>query len=90
MFGLRRGWVVQRINPMLRGWVTYFAVGQSSRCFSFIRNWVEGKLRRHWLRNRKRRGFGWYRWRWLQVSRMVGVFLDYRVRPYRPAVAPAR
>ena len=83
-------WVVQRINPMLRGWVTYFAVGQSSRCFSFISNWVEGKLRRHWLRNRKRRGFGWYRWRWLQVSRMVGVFLDYRVRPYRPAVAPAR
>ena len=82
--------VVQRINPILRGWVTYFAVGQSSRCFSFIRNWVEITLRRHWLRNRKRRGFGWTRWRWLRVSRMVGVFLDYRVRPYRPAVASAR
>ena len=83
-------WVVRRINPILRGWVTYFAVGQSSRCFSYISNWVEVKLRRHWLRNRKRRGFGWYRWRWLQVSRMVGVFLDYRVRRYRPAVAAAR
>ena len=82
--------VVQRINPILRGWVTYFAVGQSSRCFSFIQNWVEIKLRRHWLRNRKRRGFGWTRWRWLRVSRMVGVFLAYRVRPYRPAVASAR
>ena len=82
--------VVQRINPILRGWVTYFAVGQSSRCFSFIRNWVEITLRRHWLRNRKRRGFGWYRWRWLRVSRMVGVFLDYRVRPYRPAVGLPR
>lgn len=82
--------MVQRINPILRGWVTYFAVGQSSRCFSFIQNWVEIKLRRHWLRNRKRRGFGWTRWRWLRVSRMVGVFLDYRVRPYRPAVASTR
>ena len=58
--------------------------------FSFIQNWVEIKLRRHWLRNRKRRGFGWTRWRWLRVSRMVGVFLAYRVRPYRPAVASAR
>ena len=82
--------VVQRINPILRGWVTYFAVGQSSRCFSFICYWVEVALRRHWLRNRKRRGFGWTRWRWLRVSRMVGVFLAYRVRPYRPAVASTR
>ena len=41
-------WVVRRINPILRGWVTYFAVGQSSRCFSYISNWVEVKLRRHW------------------------------------------
>ena len=82
--------VVQRINPILRGWVTYFAVGQSSRCFSFIRNWVEITLRRHWLRNRKRRGFGWWRWRWLRLSREVGVYLDYRVRPYRRAVASAR
>ena len=91
---VRRHWsqpvsgVVQRINPILRGWVTYFAVGHSSRCFSFIQHWVEITLRRHWLRNRTRRRFGWYRWRWLAVSRMVGVFLDYRVRPYRLAVAP--
>ena len=49
--------VVQRINPILRGWVTYFAVGQSSRCFSFIQNWVEIKLRRPG-RARWRRGSG--------------------------------
>ena len=32
-----------------------------------------------------RPGFGWRRWRWLRLSRAVGVFLDYRVRPYRLA-----
>jgi RNA-directed DNA polymerase len=31
--------VVQLINPVLRGWVNYFAVGHSSECFSFIQDW---------------------------------------------------
>jgi hypothetical protein len=37
-------WVVEQINPILRGWVNYFAVGDSSECFSFVRNWVEKKI----------------------------------------------
>jgi RNA-directed DNA polymerase len=37
--------VIEKINPILRGWVQYFAVGHSSRCFSFIRRWVEKKIR---------------------------------------------
>ena len=59
--------VVQLINPILRGWVNYFAVGHSSECFSFIKDWVEKKVRRHMLRARKRKGFGWTRWsrQWL-------------------------
>jgi hypothetical protein len=27
--------VIKLINPMLRGWVAYFAVGNSSECFGF-------------------------------------------------------
>jgi RNA-directed DNA polymerase len=30
------GGVIEKINPILRGWVQYFAIGNSSRCFSFI------------------------------------------------------
>ena len=33
-------------QPVLRGWVNYFAVGHSSECFSFIKDWVEKKVRR--------------------------------------------
>jgi RNA-directed DNA polymerase len=50
--------VISKINPILRGWVNYFAIGNSSRCFSFIRNWVEQKIRRHLAKARLRRGFG--------------------------------
>ncbi len=38
--------VIEQINPILRDWVNYFAIGNSSRCFSWIRLWVEKKIRR--------------------------------------------
>ena len=48
--------MISLINPMLRGWVNYFAVGHSSECFSFVKDWVEKKVRRHLAHARKRRG----------------------------------
>jgi len=84
--------VIELINPILRGWVNYFAVGHSSRCFAFIRDWVEKKIRRHLMRARKRKGFGWKRWssEWLYLT--LGLFNGYRTRYYEPfpKVAPAR
>jgi RNA-directed DNA polymerase len=56
------GRVIEKINPILRGWVNYFAVGHSSRCFSMVKDLVEKKIRRHGMRARKRKGFGWKRW----------------------------
>jgi len=84
------GRVIERINPILRGWVNYFAVGHSSRCFSFVKDWVEKKIRRHLMRARKRKGFGWKQWsrRWLYES--VGLFNGYRVRRAAPKAALAR
>jgi RNA-directed DNA polymerase len=72
--------VVELINSVLRGWVGYFAIGHSSRCFGFIKDWVEKKVRRHLGRARKRRGFGWNRWsrRWLYE--VVRLFNGYRVK----------
>ncbi len=72
--------LIDEINPILRGWVNYFAYGHSSRCFSFIRNHVEKKIRRHLAKARMRQGFGWKRWsrRWLYDE--LGLFDDYRVR----------
>ena len=84
------GRVVQLINPVLRGWVNYFAIGDASRCFGFIKDWVEKKMRRHLMRARNRRGFGWKRWsrRWLYEE--LGLFNQYRVRRPTPKALPAR
>jgi RNA-directed DNA polymerase len=82
--------VITLINPMLRGWVAYFAVGNSSECFGFIKDWVEKKIRRHMARARNRKGFGWKRWstQWLYES--LRLFSGYKVRWPMPKVAPAR
>jgi RNA-directed DNA polymerase len=84
------GRVIEKINPILRGWVKYFAIGHSSRCFSYIRYWVEKKIRRHLARACQRQGFGWKRWsrEWLYGT--LGLFSEYRVSYAQPnsAVAP--
>jgi RNA-directed DNA polymerase len=82
--------VIEKINPILRGWVRYFAKGHSSRCFSFIRHWVETKIRRHLARACQRQGFGWKRWSREWMYGTLGLFSEYRVS-YRcsdSAVAP--
>jgi RNA-directed DNA polymerase len=83
IFGASRsqpvGGVIEKINPILRGWVKYFAIGHSSRCFSYIRYWVEKKIRRHLARACQRQGFGWKRWGREWLYRTLGLFSEYRV-----------
>ncbi len=78
--------IIKVITPIQRGWVNYFRIGYAGPCFNFIRDWVEKKIRRHLMRARKRKGFGWKRWsrQWLYDE--LGLFNDYRIR--RPALLP--
>ena len=71
--------LIPLINRVLRGWVNYFRVGHSSRCFGYIRDWVEKKIRRHMMRSRKQRGFGWKRWSRSWLYEGLGLFSKYEV-----------
>ena len=75
--------VIYLINPILRGWVNYFRVGNSSRCFGYVQDWIAKKIRRHLMHNRKRRGFGWNRWSRAWLYDTLGLYNDYRVRYYQ-------
>ncbi len=76
--------VIYLINPVIRGWVNYFRIGHSSKCFSYVKGWVEKKIRRHLQRARKRHGFGWNRWSREWVYKNLGLYSDYEVRYYCP------
>jgi RNA-directed DNA polymerase len=77
------GRVIELINPKVRGWVNYFRMGHSSRCFQYIKDWGEKKIRRHLMRARKREGFGWDRWSRDWFYGHLGLYADYKVRYYR-------
>jgi len=74
--------VIYLINPILRGWVNYFRIGHSSKCFGYVKGWVEKKVRRHLMRARKRHGFGWNRWSSAWLYSTLGLYNDYKIRYY--------
>jgi RNA-directed DNA polymerase len=74
--------VIEAINPILRGWVNYFRSGDSTRCFSYVRWWVERKIRRHLARACQRPGFGWKRWSTPWLYKKKGLFHEYRLLHY--------
>lgn len=83
--------VIVLINPTLRGWVNYFRVGHSSRCFGYVRDWVEKKLRRHLMSARNLPGFGWKRWSRAWLYDRLDLFADYRVQYFcAPKARPVR
>jgi RNA-directed DNA polymerase len=83
--------VIEKINPILRGWVNYFRVGHSSTCFGVVKRWVEKKVRQHLMRARGRKGFGWTRWSSEWLYERLGLFNNYRLTRWpRVKAAPVR
>jgi len=93
-FKRMRSWstkmLIETINPIIRGWVNYFRIGHSSLSFSYIKDWVEKRVRRHLSRACKRKGVGWQRWSKELLYETLGLFNDYRVKYAQPKVVPAR
>jgi len=81
------GRLIAEITPILGGWVNYFRNGNAHRCVAYVRLWVEQRVRRHLMRARGRRGFGWKRWSTAWLHERLGLFGEYRVRY---GVAPER
>ncbi len=74
------GKIIGAINPKLRGFCNYFRIGQSARCFSYVRYWVMKKIRRHLQRARGRSGFGWKRWSSAYIYGHLGLYYDYKLK----------
>jgi len=71
---------IRRANPILRGWVNYFRIGNSSRAFKGVRQYVGKKVRRVLQRQAGRHGYGWKRYDSNFLYGTLGLYSDYRVR----------
>jgi RNA-directed DNA polymerase len=59
--------LLQRLNPVLRGWANYFRHGVSSRTFDYLNSWSWWRVV-NWLRHKYRRA----NWRWLRRRYLPG------------------
>ena len=71
---------VHRVNQILRGWVNYFRIANSSQVFHAIRYYVEIRVRRVLQRFAGRSGFGWKRYDHRFLYQCLNLYDDYRIR----------
>jgi RNA-directed DNA polymerase len=81
--------VIAQLNLILAGWVQYFRVGNASRAFSEIRDYVEMKVRNLLTRRKRRhkRSVGWRRWSNEYLYGVLGLFWEWKLRPLQGAEA---
>jgi group II intron reverse transcriptase/maturase len=82
--------MIKGLNEILQGWINYFRIGHCSRLFSYIRQWVEQKVRRFVRKSQGRKGFGWKEWSREVVYEKWGLYNDYEIRYYEMKAKPAR
>jgi len=75
--------IVDRVNAVLAGWVNYFRVGNSSRAFSEVRDYLEMKIRTILTRRKRRRktSIGWRRWSNAYLYDVLKLFWDWKIHP---------
>ena len=83
--------IVARVNAVVAGWVNYFRVGNSSRAFSEVRDYLEMKIRTLLTRRERRRktSIGWWRWSNAYVYGVLGLYWDWKIHPLPSATAYA-
>jgi group II intron reverse transcriptase/maturase len=75
--------LVARLNAVVQGWVNYFRVGNASRAFSEIRDYLEMKVRTLLTRRKRKRktSVGWRRWSNEYLYGVLGLFWGWRLQP---------
>ena len=78
--------IIQKVNPILAGWVNFYRVGHSSKAFSNVRDYVEKSIRRLLERRTRKigRGFGWKKWSSEFIYGVLGLYWDYKIEHLKP------
>ncbi len=72
--------VLEKIRPVIVGWVNYFRVGNSRRALEWIRFEIMRQIRRFAMKQKGRPGCGWKRWSNEAIYKEWGLVNDYRVQ----------
>ena len=71
--------IIKELNPVIRGWVNYFRIANSSRKFSKIRLYGANKVRKFMRRRRNKSGYGYKDYPDDYLYKRLGLYRDYRL-----------
>jgi len=72
-------WIIKELNPVLRGWVNYFKIANSSKKFGKIRLYAAKKVRKFMRRRRGKSGYGYKKYPDDYLYNRLGLYRDYRL-----------
>jgi len=75
---LKLGELIKTVNPIIRGWVNYFRIGNSSKAFGKARRYVADRTRRYRRRQQNKNGYGWKELKDGFLYKEMGLFNNYR------------
>jgi group II intron reverse transcriptase/maturase len=71
--------IIKDLQPVLRGWVNYFRIANSSRKFTKVRFYVAQRIRKFMRRQRHKVGYGYKQYPDNYLYQRLGLYNDYRV-----------
>lgn len=72
-------WIIKELNPVLRGWINYFKIANSSKKFGKIRLYAAKKVRKFMRRRRGKSGYGYKEYPDDYLYNRLGLYRDYRL-----------
>lgn len=72
--------IIKELNPVIRGWVNYFKIANSSKKFGKIRLYTANKVRKFMRRRRGKSGYGYKRYSDDYLYKRLGLYRNYRLR----------
>jgi len=71
--------VIKELDPVIRGWVNYFRIANSSKKFGKIRLYGANKVRKFMVRRKNKSGYGYKEYPDEYLYRGLGLYRDYRL-----------
>jgi RNA-directed DNA polymerase len=71
--------MIQEVEPILRGWVNYFKIANSSRKFNIVKEYTAQRIRKFMRKRRQRAGYGYKQYPDTYLYQGLGLYNDYRV-----------
>jgi group II intron reverse transcriptase/maturase len=69
--------IVKQLNPVVRGWVNYFRIANSSKKFGKIKLYAAKKVRKFMRRRRNKAGYGYKEYPDEYLYKELGLYRDY-------------